>query len=349
LEAAEADLTTWSDDRLLDRAIRAYHQGDCLWALRLYRELRGRPLEPADQVAALYNQGMCLELGRFWEDAASSYEELLQRHPDADAARDALFRLGVSLEVRGRFAEAAACFHRILRRYPDLLPHDRRAVQVQIAWQEVMQGQDRRALKRLRRVQAEWTAQTGEASARERFYQGKARIALGLMLSRYGEALELTSSPLDRVLGWGRTRQEAWTQRRMAELEARFNAAGRHYDQALQQRTPIWSSAALYLHGRDAEAFYHKVLELPPPAWLTPSQQTLFRSMLRERLRPYLVRAAHYYLKGLEVAQSTGDDSGWARWLALRVKQLDDEGIDGLATDRALETWKGDLGGARFR
>ena len=341
-----------SDQELLERAIRIYRQeGDCEWAIRAYHELLSRDTSDHIQVAALYNQAVCFERRLFWDEALANYQELQRRFPNDPAALDACFREGVMLELQGKFARAEQRFRAISPGSPTLTDADRRAIQVQIGWQQLMQSHRRQAASTLAAVDRAWQKLPVEELTPEKFYLGKAHLALSMLLSQYASEVALAPAPgldrlslrLARLLG----REDRWLVSRRTRREDRLTAAQRHYTLALQQGIPIWISAVHFRLGSDAEAYYQALNAAEPPAQLTRSQQSYYRTQLKAQTREYQVTAAQLYLRGHEQAVAQQDGSAWAHLLELKVKQIEAQGVDSLGGAPPLEVWKGGLGGEK--
>lgn len=376
-----------SDQELLERAIRIYRQeGDCEWAIRAYHELLSRQTSEHVQVAALYNQAICFERRLFWQEALANYREIQQRYPRAQAALDAQFREGVMLELLGRFSDAEKRFGAMPTSHPQLTDADERAIQVQVGWQQLMQGKDKKAVRTLQKVLDAWEALPPEELKPERFYQGKLHLALGMVLSRYAERATLAPEGAfgPEAGAWWSLRlarltrhEDQWLKAQRTEREKRLTAAQHHYALARETGIPLWMSAVVYCMGLDAESFYHALNDAEPPAYLTPSQRTLYSTRLREVTRDYLVTAAQLYLAGQEQAVAQQDSSAWAHLLERKASQIEALGVDslgrlnegpgpmGAGTGKSgrgpssgrkgpnaghrfwSEPWKGDLGGEK--
>jgi len=347
----EVDLTSWADDFLFDRAIRAYHTGDCQWALKAYRVLLSRRLEPEMQANALYNQAICLEKGQFWEDAAETYQTLVQSQPHAPLARDALFRLGVLSEVQGEPAQAYHYFKRLNRQRWRMPPRDRRAITVELAWQELELGKLRRAARRLRKVQKQWDRLPADEAESQAFFKGKAHVAAGRILAQYGWATDVHrprfAACLPALLGASRAR-EACEKVQRTQLEARLQAARFQFEQAIDQGSAIWISAACFLMGENLERYYTLLNGSPAPDHLTEKQARIFNKLRAQRTKELLLDASRIYNRGLWTARQEGDTSGWTQGLEAKVAVISSLGVEGLVTSAGTIHLKGDLGGRRL-
>lgn len=350
-----------SDVEVLERAIRVYRaEADCDYAIRAYHVLLSRDTTDHIRLASLYNQGMCFERRLFWEEALANYRALVRDFPEHSSALDARFRQGVVLEQLGRYPESERAF-RSIPSHPALTASDVRAIDVQLAWQQLMQGKRRSALRRLTSVADEWDKLSMEERRPERFFIGKAHLALGILLSQYAaEMVFVPRGPLEHLshaVAILTGQENRWLVSRRKERELRLIAARVHYDAAMQQGIPLWVSAAHYQLGSDAERLYRVLNDAPPPTYLNPAQKLDYQAKMKERTRDYLLTASQLYLRGHELAVQTQDGSAWALLLARRVDRVDQEGVDALGEALPIDIWngeswkrnpmRGDLGGNR--
>ncbi len=351
-----SDLSSWSDEELFESAVAARDNGDCVWALELFRELLQRATDTPLAPRALYGQALCYEDRGLWEAAAGNYEQIIARFPTASTAPDAWFRQGMLLERQSRFREAERCYRHILKQYKDLEDADRRAVETQLAWEQLLQGRIRRAVKHLDRLEKAWEELAPGDLRVERFYVAKAHIALGAVLSDHASRITFQAPRpgrgLARYLFLGATgRHQKWLADRLQEREERVRAATFHYGIARRQKTPIWISAAFFLNGSDHVGHYLALNHAPIPRGLTEDQAALYREMLAEKTRVYLVSASQLFLQGHEAAVANGDTSRWAELLTAKVRLVEREGVEGLADDPrssgAFWLWSDMLVGSR--
>ncbi len=338
LPVEATDLSHMADTELFNSAVAARDNGDCPWALELLKELLLRTEEPPLAPRALYVQALCLEETGRWDEATEAYRRIADRYPESESAPDALFRLGMARERQGRFREAARCYRRILKRYKDLSGPDIRAVETQLAWERLLQSRVHPALKRLKRLEDTWEAMAPEDLRDERYYVAKAHIALGAILSAHaakvGFGMPRPGRGLAGFLWFGVTgRHQKWLANRLEEREARVRAAAYHYGVARRQKAAIWISASFFLHGCDHVGHYLALNRAPVPRRLTADQAALYRDMLAEKTRIYLVSASQLFLKGHEAAVANEDSSRWAELLAAKVRLVEDQGVEALAED----------------
>ncbi|MFM7200112.1 MAG: tetratricopeptide repeat protein [Myxococcota bacterium] len=326
-----------SDTALLERAIQLYRQsGDCDEPIRLYHVLLSRQPSEALQLAALFNQGKCFEQRRFWAEALANYQQLIEQFPQAPARVDALFRQGVVLEQLGQHAQATTRFQQVRRLGSTLTDADQRALTVQLAWQDLMRGHPRRALRHVQPVRAAWTQLSEEERRPERFYQAKAEILYGLVLSRYAsEAGLVPEKPREHLgLWWARRRgqEQVWLKRHFSRWETRMQAARAHNEAAIKLGVNPWVAAGYYGLGTDGLRFLRAIRQAPIPEALSDDDSVQYREAVHHRTHAYLQDAAQLLVQGHEQAIGRSDRSAWAQLLAELARLIDEEGLEGLQT-----------------
>ncbi|MDF3931579.1 hypothetical protein [Pseudomonas citronellolis] len=102
LAASVTGCNSWSTNKNLDNAYRAYDRGDCSQVMlelsRTERVSRARPwLQP--EISML--RGLCLEREKYYVDAAQTYTFIIARYPTSEYAYRAKARLE-TLRLNGR-------------------------------------------------------------------------------------------------------------------------------------------------------------------------------------------------------------------------------------------------------
>lgn len=108
LAASVTGCNSWSTNKNLDNAYRAYERGDCEQVMldlsRAERKSRARPwLQP--EISML--RGLCLERQKYYVDAAQTYDFIIARYPASEYAYRAKARLE-TLRLNGRLGSGAA-------------------------------------------------------------------------------------------------------------------------------------------------------------------------------------------------------------------------------------------------
>lgn len=108
LAASVTGCNSWSTNKNLDDAYRAYERGDCEQVMldlsRTERKSRARPwLQP--EISML--RGLCLERQKYYVDAAQTYDFIIARYPSSEYAYRAKARLE-TLRQNGRLTGEAA-------------------------------------------------------------------------------------------------------------------------------------------------------------------------------------------------------------------------------------------------
>ncbi|MDF3844182.1 hypothetical protein P3W55_20930 [Pseudomonas citronellolis] len=108
LAASVTGCNSWSTNKNLDNAYRAYERGDCEQVMldlsRAERKSRARPwLQP--EISML--RGLCLERQKYYVDAAQTYDFIIARYPSSEYAYRAKARLE-TLRQNGHLTGEAA-------------------------------------------------------------------------------------------------------------------------------------------------------------------------------------------------------------------------------------------------
>ncbi|SDH66108.1 tetratricopeptide repeat protein [Pseudomonas panipatensis] len=99
---------SWSTDKYMDSAYRAYERGDCDFVMlnlsQAERKSRARPwLQP--EISML--RGLCLEREKFYVDAAQTYTFIITSYPSSEYAYRSKARLE-TLRLNGHLSDGAA-------------------------------------------------------------------------------------------------------------------------------------------------------------------------------------------------------------------------------------------------
>jgi TolA-binding protein len=115
LSGANDPLTDAS--QILGFAEALFNDGDYFRAITEYK--RFLFLYPTDARAGRVQLqiGRSYQHGQQWEDARKTFEEIAQRHPDADIRAEAAYRIGETSFRQGRYAQAIADLRPVAERY----------------------------------------------------------------------------------------------------------------------------------------------------------------------------------------------------------------------------------------
>ncbi len=331
---AQADISAWSNERLFDRALRSSEAADCPWALRLYRELLSRAVPARLDVRARYNSALCFSRLGLDDEAVVAYERVAEEAPRSVAARNALYQLALLREHRGELKAARRALDELSRHFPRLSPVFERAVLVEMAWLDLRQRHGRRAARKLNRVFGQWKRMSEAEKRGERYVQGKAHLAAGLLLSRRAYRVMEKSLLFHRPLA---QRARPWLE----------SSAG-HYAFARRQKEALWAAAADYAWGVNDLRLGQFIMKVTAPRHLSPGARRIFVERRREEALKAWKRAAFHFLRGHEYAVGQGVGGDWSRALrdvALRIRE---KGIEALEkTDPPPLPW-GDMSGGRL-
>jgi hypothetical protein len=105
-------------NQILGFAEALFHDGDYFRAITEYK--RFLFLYPSDERAGRVQLqiGLSYQRGQQWADARKTFEEIAQRHPDADIRAEAAYRVGETSFQQGRYAQAIADLRPVAERYP---------------------------------------------------------------------------------------------------------------------------------------------------------------------------------------------------------------------------------------
>jgi TolA-binding protein len=104
-------------DQILGFAEALFNDGDYFRAITEYK--RFLFLYPTDARAGRVQLqiGRSYQHGQQWEDARKTFEEIAQRHPDAEISAEAAYRIGETSFRQGRYAQAIADLRPVAERY----------------------------------------------------------------------------------------------------------------------------------------------------------------------------------------------------------------------------------------
>jgi outer membrane protein assembly factor BamD (BamD/ComL family) len=105
-------------NQLLGFAEALFHSGDYFRAITEYK--RFLFLYPSDARAGRVQLqiGLSYQRGQQWDDARKTFEEIAQRHPEAEIRAEAAYRIGETSFQQGRYAQAIADLHPVAEQYP---------------------------------------------------------------------------------------------------------------------------------------------------------------------------------------------------------------------------------------
>lgn len=252
-------------------------------------------------IPSLFNSGLANEKLERWEQAAQSYQQIIDSAPEKSDAKDAYFRLASVYEKLARHAEIVELMTQVMLR-PDIEHFDRieahaRRSMALLETGDYVEAEDGfRTLLQLNR----------EADISQRLNDGAEYVVQAQF--GMGRALHLQVLKIALVLPTEKMGEDLETK---ANLFLRAQSA---YIQALRVHHPQWSVAAGYMIGRLYEDFYLDILSAEIPDSLTQEQITLYFDELRKQLRPLMVRAIQVYEKNLSLSKRIAKPGAMNEW-----------------------------------
>lgn len=311
--------------QLFEEATAYFKAGDFPNALRFYQTVLDATDDDIWVKAAMYNSGLSWEGLEAWEEAAQTFDEIIDRFPTSREARDGFFRLAEAMAWLGEFHRVPSLMTQVMQR-PDV-DIDRRLealVRAGTAHFELRQFADaERTLGRVLTLDEESRAED---------------LAAGRSIRRGRTAIEAVAQA-NYLLG--RIYHEIFLEIRMvlpveqykkdlADKQRLFEQALEWYTRAVRTGNVFWAPQAGLMMGRLYENYYTDILASEVPAHFTEEQKDIYFNAMREYLAPTLDRAISMYEQALGMAFRMGNRDAAADAILEsidRLKQYRDEQV----------------------
>jgi len=286
---------------LFDEASAYYQADDHVNAIRLYQMVLDATDEDIWSKAAMYNMGLAWEALEAWEEAAQTFDDIIEFFPTSQEARDAHFRLAEALAWLGEFQRIPPLMTTAMQR-PDLTIDRRLEALVRsgsayfelrkftdaerqhgqaLTLDERSREEDTRAGRPVRRGSV---ATSGIAQA-------------NFLLGRIYHEIFLE---IRMVLPVERYKQDLGDKQRLYEQAIEW------YTRAVRTGSVYWAPQAGYMIGKLYEDYYFDILASEVPATFTPEQHEIYFDAMREFLAPGLKRAIEMYEQALGMGYRMG-------------------------------------------
>lgn len=285
-------------EQLFSRGTALLQRGQCQAAVRYYDRLAKYFVASHYVAPALYNAGLCLERIRDFKGAITRFEEFAKRFPEVPDARNARLHL-LSLEVQLKAYDSA------LKRAEALLVDQALSLEERI---EAMAARAQSLYGLGRFGEAE--RQALDTLSYYDSVQGEIHLGpLDAVASANFLLAEVRQSRAALVSFNATTRLE-----QHQALERRANLileAQREYLATIRRASPYWAVAAGYQIGRMYEAMWTELAAAPIPGDVPEKEHEVYRSELKEIIRPLVQHAVRYWELTLRMVERTGVRSEW--------------------------------------
>lgn len=295
---------------------------------RLIREF------PADTrvILAHYNRAVCyihLERGDEAVAAADAYLALLGDNGSPKDLLDGKFKRGQALAVAKRYEDVITLFDGLLEE--ELSTEDRIEALVDAGVGHYMVGlADPRGKEGPHRYTAEYRFLEArrlykQASERQRldveyfvaqaaFYLAEiARLEFSETRLAFPTAAEIKKAQAEaEKSGAPEKTLESLLGERLEEKCQKLLRAQYAYLRTIREGHAGWASASGYNVGQMYEELYDELVNLPPPADLSPEAAALYRKMVRKKVLVLLEKAQKTWTQTSEMVTRTGAESEWA-------------------------------------
>ncbi len=297
-----------NDEQLFDKAGQAFRAGRFVEAKHYYTRLVRYKLSSEYLDVGLYNLGLTLERLKEFSEAVKCYKKLLTLKLDAKTRRDTRFRLGASLLGAKQWHSAEVLFSQ-LKAIQALNTSDRIEVlaRLGIALQE--QKKHPLALQAFNRAVRLFHKASRKEYMGNDYFAAKAQYRIGLFFENRFRNRKFRTS----VVG-----MKADLQAKAADLLT----AQAHYMRTIRIRNREWVVASLYRIGDMYRQMFDDMMKAPTPK-LTQEEESMYRCMLKKKIRILLSKAIYAYERNMRTASVLGlRDSKWIQRTQQRLYQL---------------------------
>lgn len=260
---------------------------------------------------ALYNAGLALEKLKQWDDAWVRFTALADAAKGTGDALDAAFRVAECDYHLERYTDAIEVLRTIADRAD--LPADKRIeARVQEGVCELEQGDKERAETTLRGVITYWNG-LPDKDLVDDYFPGQAQFFLGEIFRLHYESVELD----------GTKSTDKLAEDLEYKSELLLSAQG-HYLRAIRIGNGYWATASGQRIGGLYENMYDHMMHAPAPNELAASEQAVYRSELRKKIRVLITKAINVYERNLEAAERIGASSPFVQQTKESLQRMKD-------------------------
>lgn len=322
-DALASELAAMNDEELFACGSAAWQARDYERAAACFSTLAERFPTSRHWHHAMFNAGAAFEALERWDLALDRYLPLVQGAPRPDEDLEPRWRAATCLYHLDRYEEAIALLEPITD--AAFRPGDRIRATTHQGICRLEMGQLGPAEIELRRALEIWKQE--EARADERipdYWPGQAQFFIGEVYRLHFEAVELQAvDDLDKLA---------------ADLEYKAQlllSAQGHYLRAIRVGNAHWGTAAGQRIGGLYETLYDQMMHAPVPPEMDEHQASLYRGLLRRRVRVLVQKAIAVYERTLSTAERIGVRSGFVEQTQASLDRMKEVLLADAARDEA--------------
>jgi tetratricopeptide (TPR) repeat protein len=306
----DLELEKLNDEELFAAGTSYFAAEDFVQAARFFSRICDFHPTSKHRREALYNAGLALEKTQSWDDAWVRFTELADPKGTGDKL-DASFRVAEVLYHLQRFDEAIEVL-KVIGAREDLSADKRIEARVQQGVCEVEGGKIDAAEVTLRNTLVFWQAQPDKDLIDE-YFPGQAQFFLGEIFRTHYEGVELDArKPADKL-----------SEDLEYKSELLLSAQG-HYLRAIRIGNGYWATAAGQRIGNLYENMYDHMVHAPAPTELSATEQEVYRSEVRKKVRVLITKAITVYERTLEAAERIGAQSPFVETTRQSLQRMKD-------------------------
>lgn len=309
-----AGIASWNEEELFACGTAAWQAEDFPLAATCFGHLADTFPQSRRWRDAVFNTGAAWEAQEQWEKALERYLSLIDPVPARGKVLDAVWRAGTCLYQLDRYEEAVE----LLTPYttaPDIPDADRIHALTYVGVCKVELGELSQAEIDLRNAIHVYRKADAEAEERlDDYFAAQAQFFLGEIYRLHFELVRLEAVDELERLG------------EQLEYKAQLllSAQG-HYLRTIRMGNGHWGTAAGARVGGLYEKLYDEMTLAPVPEGLDEAQASLYRGVLRRKVRILVQKAISIYERTLSTAERIGVRSGFVeqtRQSLDRMKQI---------------------------
>ncbi len=265
---------------------------------------------------AHYNLGIALLESGDAANALSHFDAYLATEQDDKNILDATFKRGASLSMMGRYQDVVTLFDTMLRER-DLDTHDRMEALVDAGIGHYMTGDHATAEHRFQEAVKIHKSAEKEGRVENSYFYAQSLFYLAEI-----ERVEYSAYKL-KLPTAGKNVQEQMADQLEAKCE-RLLRAQYKFLQVIRTGHAGWASASGYKVGQLYEELHDDMVKLPVPPELTPDQADLYRRELRKKVAILVRKAIKTYETTINMARRTGADNVWVGKTEQSLQRMQD-------------------------
>lgn len=308
----DLELDKLNDEELFAAATSFYAAQDYAQAARYFGRICDFHPQSKHLRLALYNAGLSHEKLKQWDDARARFSHLADPVRGSGDALDAAFRIAECDYHLERYSDAIEVLRAVADR-SDLAADKRIEARVQQGICELEMGRKDAAEATLRSLLSYWNS-LPDKDLVDDYFPAQAQFFLGEIFRLHFESVELD----------GNKSSDKLAEDLEFKSELLLSSQG-HYLRAIRIGNGYWATASGSRIGGLYESMYEHMIHAPAPAELASTEQEVYRSELRKKIRVLIGKAITVYERTLEAAERIGASSPFVqqtRESLQRMKEL---------------------------